>query len=119
MKKSRAVELLAQKLEWAEDCAESLAMEDEYDRDLHHEWEEEAEALRMAIKALKREEWIPVAERLPEEGQPVLVQRIRGREKRVEQGEKAEGDWWRIYGTRTKKAEAWMSLPEPYGGDKP
>lgn len=52
MKKSRAVELLAQKLEWAEDCAESLAMEDEYDRDLHHEWEEEAEALRMAIRAL-------------------------------------------------------------------
>ena len=52
MKKSRAVELLAQKLEWAEDCAESLAMEDEYDRDLHPEWEEEAEALRMAIRAL-------------------------------------------------------------------
>ena len=75
------------------------------------------EALRFALRALEREGWIPVAERLPEEGQPVLVSRIRGREKRVEQGEKAEGDWWRIYGTRTKKVEAWMPLPEPYEED--
>ena len=81
--------------------------------------EEKAHAIQVACIELDRKEWIPVTERLPEEGQPVLVTRIRGREKRIEQAEKAEGDWWRVYGTRTKKVEAWMPLPEPYGGDKP
>lgn len=114
MKKSRAVELLAQKLEWAEDCAESLAMEDEYDRDLHHEWEEEAEALRMAIRALEREGWIPVAERLPEEGGCYLCC---WQGKTVDTGFFCNSHF-RLYGEiKDHLITAWMPLPEPYGGD--
>lgn len=116
MKKSRAVELLAQKLEWAEDCAESLAMEDEYDRDLHHEWEEEAEALRMAIRALERQGWVPVAERLPEEGGCYLCC---WQGKTVDTGFFCNSHF-RLYGEiKDRLITAWMPLPEPYGGDKP
>ena len=116
MKKSRAVELLAQKLEWAEDCAESLAMEDEYDRDLHHEWEEEAEALRFALRALEREGWIPVAERLPEEGGCYLCC---WQGKTVDTGFFCNSHF-RLYGEiKDHLITAWMPLPEPYGGDKP
>lgn len=116
MTNRKAIEILNESLEGYEDSVQ-YELEQGDDREWLHELEENAEALRMAIRALERQCWVPVAERLPEEGQPVLVSRIRGREKRIEQGEKAEGDWWRIYGTRTKKVEAWMPLPEPYEED--
>lgn len=54
--------------------------------------------------------WIPVTERLPEKFQPVIVCREGGK---VEQGYKDVADWWKVYGTRTKKITHWMPLPEP------
>lgn len=54
--------------------------------------------------------WIPVTERLPKHMQPVLVCRNDGK---VEQGYKDVNDWWKVYGTRTKKITHWMPLPEP------
>lgn len=54
--------------------------------------------------------WISVADRLPETGVPVIVCREGGK---VEQGAKDVMDWWRVYGTRTKRVTHWMPLPEP------
>ena len=59
-------------------------------------------------------EWIPVTERLPEHFRPVIVCRERGKgEYIVEQGFKDVGDWWKVYGTRTKNVTHWMPMPEP------
>lgn len=59
-------------------------------------------------------EWIPVTERLPEPFRPVIVCREKGKgEYIVEQGFKDVGDWWKVYGTRTKNVTHWMPLPEP------
>ena len=55
-------------------------------------------------------EWISVNDRLPERMQPVIVCRDNGK---VEQGYRDVGDWWKVYGTRTKKVTHWMPLPEP------
>ena len=57
-----------------------------------------------------RPRWISVADRLPEKGVPVIVCREGGK---VEQGAKDVMDWWRVYGTRTKRVTHWMPLPEP------
>ena len=54
--------------------------------------------------------WISVEERMPECMQPVIVCREGGK---VEQGYKDTMDWWKVYGTRTKKVTHWMPLPEP------
>lgn len=60
------------------------------------------------------QEWISVKDRLPERMQPVIVCR---EDKKVEQGYKDVGDWWKVYGTRTKRVTHWMPLPEPPKGD--
>lgn len=52
--------------------------------------------------------WIPVTERLPQPLRRVIVCREDGV---VEQGHKDVGDWWKVYGTRTKKITHWMPLP--------
>lgn len=58
--------------------------------------------------------WIPVTERLPDTFHPVIVCREREKDEYVvEQGFKDVGDWWKVYGTRTKKVTHWMPLPEP------
>lgn len=58
--------------------------------------------------------WIPVTERLPDTFHPVIVCREKGKgEYVVEQGFKDVGDWWKVYGTRTKNVTHWMPLPEP------
>ena len=57
-----------------------------------------------------RPRWISVADRLPEKGVPVIVCREGGK---VEQGARDVMDWWRVYGTRTKRVTHWMPLPEP------
>lgn len=64
--------------------------------------------------------WISVKDRLPEVFRPVIVCRgkVKG-EYVVEQGYKDVGDWWKVYGTRTKKVTHWMPLPEPQEEDKP
>lgn len=59
-------------------------------------------------------EWISVKDRLPEAFRPVIVCREKGKgEYVVEQGCKDVKDWWKVYGTRTKKVTHWMPLPEP------
>ena len=63
---------------------------------------------------IHEQRWIPVTERLPERYAAVIVCREGGK---VEQGYRDIGDWWKVYGTRTKKITHWMPLPEPPGED--
>jgi hypothetical protein len=58
--------------------------------------------------------WISVKDRLPEKFKPVIVCREDGKgQPIVEQGYKDIGDWWKVYGTRTKHVTHWMPMPEP------
>jgi hypothetical protein len=57
--------------------------------------------------------WISVKDRMPENFQPVIVCCEDGKgQPIVEQGYKDIGDWWNIYGTRTKYVTHWMPLPK-------
>ena len=77
------------------------------------------EAYRLAIKALEQTTWIPVSERLPEDGQSVLFCDI---DNDIMVGYHVKG---RPYTHFTqdgsfdymKNVRAWMPLPEPYKGD--
>lgn len=71
---------------------------------------EAADALEVAIRDQEERRWIPVTERLPEYMEPVIVCRDEGK---VEQGYKDVKDWWKVYGTRTKRVTHWMPLPQP------
>lgn len=64
--------------------------------------------IREAIEHLKEHRWISVQEKLPENNVPVIVARKGGK---VEQGYKGVGDWWHVYGTRTKAVTHWMPMP--------
>lgn len=64
-------------------------------------------------KAKTKPDWISVKERLPERFEPVLVCREKNGSPYVEQGHKDVGEWWKVYGTRTKQVTHWMPLPEP------
>ena len=57
-----------------------------------------------------RDQWISVTDKLPKKFEPVIVCREDGK---VEQGCRDVMDWWKVYGTRTKKVTNWMPLPEP------
>ena len=76
------------------------------------------EAVEMAIEALQQEpEWIPVSERLPEEGLTVLILAENGH---IEFGQRDENKWeWLAesiadYWTEAEEVIAWQPLPEPY-----
>ena len=58
--------------------------------------------------------WISVEDELPERFQPVIICREKNRgEYIVEQGMRDVKDWWKVYGTRTKKVLFWMPMPWP------
>ena len=63
-----------------------------------------------------RSQWTSVKDKLPKKFEPVIVCREGGK---VEQGCRDVMDWWKVYGTRTKKVTHWMPLPEPPEEDKP
>ena len=86
------------------------------------------EALRMAIEALQEKErkWIPVSERLPEDGCGVLVT-VNGKHDNItfvnalEIAEYRNTEGWIIEGYLdwlNPNIIAWQPLPEPYKGGK-
>ena len=102
--------------------------------DTSYEW---AEAVRMAIKALKQPKscWIPCSERLPEEKKDILICFKDGRdcpwsqiqvghlgEHEVEDNDFREIGKVKVWYTDRfyyifDKVIAWMPLPQPYKGD--
>ena len=71
--------------------------------------------------------WIPVEERLPEEGKEVLAQfvvRVRHTNGKVDEAvyiyplHYEEGKWKSFHGMPNGKVEAWKPLPEPYKGEE-
>ncbi len=72
------------------------------------------EAAKRIEEMSERAAWTSTKERLPEAFRPVIVCREKSKgEYVVEQGHKDVGDWWKVYGTRTKHVTHWMPLPEP------
>lgn len=92
--------------------AEAIAMIED-DKKRHHDElsGRYRAALTMAIKALQQEpKWIPVTERLPEEGEIVLVTDTLWNIKSV------NIDWWNgeQWVRNGQYVIAWQPLPEPY-----
>ena len=90
---------------------------------------EAIEAFDLAISALEKQEqdrWIPVTERLPENGRQVLVyaRSVHYALAKYDEMRKADGtykkqwvtfDAWKPFYS-IKEVIAWMPLPEPYNG---
>jgi len=80
-------------------------------------------AVETVINELERRRWILCSERLPEEYENVLTTiSIPGREPKVRSGyycreffNNDNGDCWNSY---DPEVAAWMSQPEPYGGEQ-
>lgn len=79
---------------------------------------EQVEYLQMAIKALEEPQWIPVAERLPEEFGDYLVSIKRIGWNCEEYVENDIAYWDDLEGFhKADKVIAWMPLPEPWKGE--
>ena len=76
---------------------------------------------KMIIDLLDKTEWIPVTERLPDEGYSVLVMRITDDSYKYMRVATYQGDCWmddtdKFNKPNPHKVIAWMPLPEPYKG---
>lgn len=108
MTRARAIELLKE----IQFCCDLENCRNAWDCD------ECVEAWEMAIEALEQEpKWIPVTERLPEEGLTVLILAENGS---IEFGQRDEDKWeWLAesiadYWTEAEEVIAWQPLPKRY-----
>ena len=59
-------------------------------------------------------EWIPVSERLPEDGSDVLAYMQNSIESRIYPANYDHGEWWDcIFTNKVLSTTHWMPLPEP------
>ena len=61
--------------------------------------------------------WIPVSERLPEEGKVVLTQAKFKDDVKMAVSSRIDYNYWTTWGTRDINIVAWMPLPESYSGE--
>jgi len=64
--------------------------------------------------AQPEQRWIPVSERLPEEGEVVLTQAKFKDDMKMAVSSRIDYNYWTGWGTRDINIIAWMPLPEPY-----
>ena len=64
--------------------------------------------------AQPEQRWIPVSERLPEEGEVVLTQAKFKDDMKMAVSSRIDYNYWTTWGTRDINIIAWMPLPEPY-----
>ncbi len=81
----------------------------------------ENENLLEQIQEMKAKAWIPVSERLPDEGYSVLVMRITDDNYKYMRVATYQGDCWmddtdKFNKPNPHKVIAWMPLPKPYEG---
>lgn len=96
MTKEKAISIIKNAFSWYEDNARESEDED---------WSGQHEALRMAIKALAQR-WIPVSEKLPDDGAVVFYT--------DNKGETGMICYWEELPREFEDIIAWMPLPEPY-----
>ena len=76
-------------------------------------YDTDVEAIKMGIKALEQKQrWIPVTERLPEEGTFVLASY------KSDEGEDVIMTYYNKYEFIPRLMTAWMTLPEPYKAEE-
>lgn len=83
------------------------------------ERDETEQAVETVVNELERRSWIPCSERLPEEKKEVLISadgELYIAEYEIYHG---KGYWSEVIEYRNvTDVDAWMPLPEPYGGEK-
>lgn len=107
MTKEQAIEILTD----AEKFFESMDAGELFSLD------EEIEAFKMAIEALKQKpEWIPVSERLPEEGNTTYMTTVDYGELGMATGQRFF--YGKYIGWEDDAVVAWMPKPEPWEGEE-
>lgn len=79
-----------------------------------------AEVLKALPSAQPERKWIPVSERLPEDGTDIFVTYVDEEETRIIPVNYGRGTWFDCIFDRaldSLKVTAWMPLPEPWKGD--
>lgn len=98
-----------------EECIKMLKSKLDGNTDTSYEW---CECVRLAIKALEQQRWIPVSEKLPEKNIEVLVTT---KWDGITIGEMLGNNDWLIYEGTTyadnDDIKAWMPLPSSYQGE--